>query len=171
MARRGAGCRQLLVWVARAWRGHCAGVARACPVTPGANVRNHLCGGWNVQGRQLNGSPRPCTQWARSSRASCRFIPLEQDGYLRRRPALVVAAIFDVSPRTPLSAAPARRRRRRRGGAAPPLRSTPRWLSARLSVPRFFCPQRPCCCCAAAAPRQRTAAPAVAPARRTPQGP
>eukprot|EP00661_Eupelagonemidae_sp_cell13_P012243 gene12243-biopygen1900 len=31
------GLRQLLTWVARAWRGHGAGMARACPVPPGRN--------------------------------------------------------------------------------------------------------------------------------------
>eukprot|EP00661_Eupelagonemidae_sp_cell13_P009090 gene9090-biopygen12187 len=32
---RDAGCGHLLAWVARAWRGHGAGMARAWPVTPG----------------------------------------------------------------------------------------------------------------------------------------
>eukprot|EP00661_Eupelagonemidae_sp_cell13_P022478 gene22478-biopygen2737 len=33
-----------VVWVARAWRGHGAGVARACPVTPG------VTGQWRGRG-------------------------------------------------------------------------------------------------------------------------
>eukprot|EP00661_Eupelagonemidae_sp_cell13_P010136 gene10136-biopygen1738 len=31
-----------LAWVARAWRGHGAGVARACPVTPGISLSGFL---------------------------------------------------------------------------------------------------------------------------------
>lgn len=70
-----------------------AGIAEVTSCSPGtvAPEVNFLCGGTNTQGRHLNGSADACFQNA--TRASERFLHLEQERTLRDNPTRMVNAL------------------------------------------------------------------------------
>ncbi len=68
----------------------------SCNNFPGADVDVRFCGTTNVQGRQINGSPAPCTQAASTSVE--RFMHLEQTFGIWLDPEPVVDALDSVVP-------------------------------------------------------------------------
>jgi hypothetical protein len=68
----------------------------SCNEFPGAQVDVRYCGTTNVQGRQINGSPAPCTQAASSSVE--RFMHLEQTFAIWLQPQPMVDALDSVVP-------------------------------------------------------------------------
>lgn len=67
-----------------------------CNPFPMAPLTPRLCGTTNIQGRMVNGSARPCTEPA--SRASGRFLHVEQGGAARMLPGVLVEALGEVLP-------------------------------------------------------------------------
>ena len=68
----------------------------SCNDYEGANVDRRLCGSTDVQGRQLNGSPIPCTEAASSSGG--RYIHIEQDLGIRRDPEALIGVLDELLP-------------------------------------------------------------------------
>jgi len=68
----------------------------SCNDYPGATTTSSLCGTTNVQGRAVNGAPAACTDAA--TRATGRFVHLEQSSAVRSQAQRVAAAIDAVAP-------------------------------------------------------------------------